>query len=96
MATASLMAAGPRSRWRTVAILVGGVVLGALLTALATWLLPESPAREVFLLGVSASLGPLTVDLRVLEFTVGPVAVHVNVFTVLGILLVSLFARRLL
>ncbi|MBI4513368.1 MAG: DUF4321 domain-containing protein [Gemmatimonadetes bacterium] len=85
-----------RSPWRRVAILASGFVLGALLTQLATLFLPESAAREFFTTTVSASLGPVSLDLWVLALTVGPLAIRVNVFTVVGILLVALFARRLL
>ncbi len=78
------------------AVIVVGFLLGALLTGLATLFLPESAAREFFTTSVSASLGPLSVDLWAVALTVGPLVVNVNVFTVVGILLVSLFARRLL
>lgn len=84
------------SRWRTVAIVVSGFVLGALLTGLAAWFLPESAARAFFTTAVSASFGPLSLNLSVVAVTLGPLVLNVNVFTVLGILLVSLFARRLL
>ena len=77
-------------------IVAAGFLLGAILTQLTAWLLPESPAREVFTTSVSASLGPLSLDLHVLALTAGPLVVNVNFFTAVGILLVTLFARRLL
>lgn len=96
MATPTLTGPNRRSPWRNVAVIASGFLLGALLTQVASWLLPESAAREVFTTSVSASLGPLSLDLYVLAFTIGPLVLNVNVFTVVGILLVSLFARRLL
>lgn len=96
MATPTLTGPHRRSPWRGVAVIAGGFLLGALLTQIAAWLLPESAAREVFTTAVSASLGPLSLDVHVLAFTIGPLVLNVNVFTVVGILLVSLFARRLL
>lgn len=96
VSSSTLTAPGRRSRWRTLIIVAAGFLLGALLTQLATWLLPESAAREVFTTAVSASLGPLSIDLWVVALTVGPLVLNMNFFTVLGILLVSLFARRLL
>lgn len=90
--------AGPdrRSAWRRAAILASGFIVGALLTQLATLFLPESAAREFFTTTVSASLGPVSLDLWAVALTLGPLAIRVNVFTVVGILLVALFARRLL
>lgn len=96
MATSMLTGPHRRSPLWVVAVVAGGVVLGALLTEIAAWLLPESAAREVFTTAVSASLGPLSLDFDVLAFTIGPLVLNVNVFTVVGILLVGLFARRLL
>lgn len=81
---------------RQTAVVVGGLLLGALLTKLFRWTLPESAAREFFVTTVAASVGPLSVDLMVVAFTVGPVILRVNILSVVGILLVAWFARSLL
>jgi hypothetical protein len=57
--------------------------------------LPPSAVKEFFTTGVTPSLGPLTVDLVVLKFAVGPVAVDVSLLSLLGVLLAYLIARSL-
>lgn len=89
----------PRERGsvrRTSAIVVGGLLLGGLLSELVAHTLPASAAREFFVTTVSASLGPLTVDLLVIAFTVGPIILRVNILSVVGILVTAWFARSLL
>ncbi len=85
-----------RSPWRVVTILVLGFLLGAILTKLSLWFLPEGPFREFFTTTVSASVGPLSMDLIVLAITLGPVALNVNLFSVAGVLLVAYVSRMLL
>lgn len=81
---------------RIVIIVAAGFVLGTLLTELMGLALPPSAARQFFITTVSASLGPLTVDLSVVALTVGPLILRVNILSVVGILLVAWFARSLL
>jgi hypothetical protein len=85
-----------RSPWRVVTILVLGFLLGAILTKLSLWFLPEGPFREFFTTTVSASVGPLSMDLIVLAITLGPIALNVNLFSVAGVLLVAYISRMLL
>ncbi len=85
-----------RSPWRVVTILVLGFLLGAILTKLSLWFLPEGPFREFFTTTVSASVGPLSMDLLVIAFTVGPVVLNVNLFSVAGVLLVAYLSRMML
>lgn len=75
--------------------MAGGLVLGALLTELAAFALPPSAARQFFVTTVSATLGPLSMDLLVAALTVGPLVIRVNVLSVVGIVLVAWFARSL-
>lgn len=79
-------------------VLVGavGLVVGALLTEVVALALPASAAREFFVTTVSASLGPLALDLQVIALTLGPLVVRVNVLSAVGIVLVAWFARSLL
>lgn len=81
---------------RVAGVVVGGLVVGGLLTEILGWLLPPSAAREFFVTTVAASLGPLSVDLLVVAFTLGPFILRVNLLSVVGILLVAWFARSLL
>ncbi len=85
-----------RSPWRVVMIVVLGFLLGAMLTKLSLWFLPEGPFREFFTTTISASLGPLSVDLMVIAFTLGPITLDVNLFSVAGVLVVAYLARMML
>ena len=85
-----------RSPWRVVTILVLGFLLGAILTKLSVWFLPEGPFREFFTTTISASIGPLSMDLLILAFTLGPIVLKVNLFSVAGVLLVAYVARMML
>jgi hypothetical protein len=79
-----------------VTILALGFLLGALLTKFSIWFLPQGPFREFFTTTVSASLGPLSVDLLVIAFTLGPLVLNVNLFSVAGVLVVAYVARMML
>lgn len=80
---------------RVFLVVAGGLVLGALLTELAT-LMPAGAPREVFITTVAASVGPLTVDLLVVALTLGPLVLRVNILSVVGILLLAWFSKSLL
>jgi len=77
-------------------VLASGLVLGALLTELMALTLPPSAARQFFITTVAASLGPLSVDLKVIALTIGPLILRANFLSIVGILLVAWFARSLL
>lgn len=85
-----------RSPWRVVTILVLGFLLGAILTKLSLWFLPEGPFREFFTTTISASVGPLSVDLLVVAFTLGPIVLNVNLFAVAGVVVVAYVSRMVL
>jgi hypothetical protein len=67
-----------------------------LLTKLSVWFLPEGPFREFFTTTISASIGPLSMDLLILAFTLGPIVLKLNLFSVAGVLLVAYVARMML
>lgn len=79
----------PRMVW---AVIIG-LFLGALFTKLATRYLPDSAGREFLTTSVSASLGPLGIDLVAVAFVVGPLVLNLNVLSVIGILMVALIMR---
>lgn len=85
-----------RSPWRVVTIVTAGFVLGAILTKLTVLFVPQSPFREFFTTTVSASVGPLSIDLVVVAFTLGPIVLNVNLFSIAGVLLVAYVARMML
>jgi hypothetical protein len=79
----------PRMFW---AVIVG-VFLGALFTKMAVVFMPDSAAREFLTTSVSASLGPLCLDLIAIAFVIGPLTLNLNVLSLVGILLVALVMR---
>jgi len=70
-----------------------GLFLGALLTRIAVLFMPDSAAREFLTTAVSASLGPLSIDLIAVAFVIGPLTLSLNALSLVGILLVGLLMR---
>lgn len=91
-----LVNTGARARTRAIWVVALGLCLGGLLTLLAENFLPPSAAREFMTASVSGALGPFSVDLVVLSFTIGPAAITLNVLSLLGIAVVGFFSRSLL
>ncbi len=73
--------------------LVLGLFLGGLLTKLCELFLPESAARDFLVTAVDASIGPLSVDLVAVAFTLGPISVTLNVLALVGISIVAMIVR---
>ncbi len=82
-----------RGMSRLVWTLVLGLFLGGLLTRLSELFLPESAARDFLTTSVAASIGPFSLDLVALAFTIGPLVLTLNVLTLVGIGLVAMVAR---
>ena len=78
---------------RVVWVLVLGLFLGGLFTKLCEMFLPESAARTFLTTSVSASVGPVSVDVVAVGLTLGPVVLYLNVLTLVGVFLVGLVAR---
>lgn len=76
-------------------VLAVGFVAGGLLTQVARRFLPPSAVKQFFTTGVTPSLGPLTVDLVILKFALGPFAIDVSLLGLVGVLLAYLIARSL-
>ena len=89
-----LVDSGRRSAVRFVWALILGLFLGGLLTKLVELTLPEGTAsREFLLTSVTASVGPLSVDLVALAFDLGPISLALNFLTLVGIAIVALIVR---
>jgi len=82
-----------RSSTRLGWTLVLGFFLGGLFTELAERFLPDGAPRTFLMTSVSASLGPVSMDLVAVALTMGPVTVYLNVLTVLGVAIVAFVAR---
>jgi hypothetical protein len=70
-----------------------GIFLGALFTKLAVVFMPDSAAREFLTTSISASLGPLSLDLIAVAFVIGPLTINLNALSLVGILMVALVMR---
>jgi hypothetical protein len=70
-----------------------GMFLGALLTKIAVIFMPDSAARDFLTTSVSASLGPLSIDLIAVAFVIGPLTISLNALSLVGVLLVGLVMR---
>jgi hypothetical protein len=79
----------PRMVW---AVLVG-LFLGALFTRMAVLFMPDSAAREFLTTSVTASIGPLSLDLIAVAIVLGPLTLSLNALSIVGILLVALVMR---
>ena len=91
------MARGP-SKHRPVfhvLVLAAGFVVGGLFTEIARRFMPAGAVKEFLTTGVTGSFGPLHIDLVILKFAVGPVALDVSLLSLLGVLIAYLIARSL-
>lgn len=89
-------AAGSRRRPRYHAIVLAtGFVAGGLLTQVARRFLPPGAVKEFLTTGVTPALGPLPIDLVILKFAIGPIALDVSLLSLVGVLLAYLIARSL-
>lgn len=89
------MASGPRRPRFYLGVLAAGFVTGGLLATLLERFLPESAARSFFTAAVTPTAGPVSVDLLVVSFTLGPVGLHVTVLSLVGVALAYYGARSL-
>lgn len=74
------------------AVLVG-LFLGALFTKVAVLFMPDSAARDFLTTSVSASLGPLSIDLIAIALVIGPLTLSLNALSLVGVLLAALVMR---
>jgi hypothetical protein len=92
------MASRGQSRHRPrfhAAVLAAGFIAGGLLTQVARRFLPPGGAKEFLTTGVTPSVGPLPIDLIILRFALGPVALDVSLLSLVGVLIAYLIARSL-
>jgi hypothetical protein len=89
------MAIGPRRPLFYLTVLTIGFVLGGFLSALLRRFLPPGPAKEFFTWTVTPSVGPVHVDLLIMNITLGPVGLEVSLLGLVGVVLAYLVARSL-
>jgi hypothetical protein len=76
-------------------VLASGFIAGGVITQLARKFLPPCAAKEFFTTVVTPSVGPFPVDLVILKFALGPVALDVSLLSLVGVLIAYLIARSL-
>ena len=89
------MASGPRRPVFYLGVLAIGFVAGGFLTFLLGHFLPPSAARDFFTAAVTPSVGPFSLDLIVVSFTLGPIGLHVSVLSLVGVAIAYFIARSL-
>jgi hypothetical protein len=76
-------------------VLAIGFIVGGVLTQVARKFLPAGAVKEFLTTGMTPSFGPLTIDLLILKFALGPVALDVSLLSLVGVLVAYLIARSL-
>jgi hypothetical protein len=76
-------------------VLAGGYIAGGAVQAILRLVLPSGWAKDFLTAGVSSSIGPLPINLVLLNFSLGPVLVEVSLLAVLGVIIAYLIARSL-
>jgi hypothetical protein len=89
------MAGGPKRPRFYLGVLIAGCIVGGFLSALMQRFLPESAARSFFTYSVTPSIGPVSVDLLVVSFTLGPLGLSVSVMSLIGVAVAYYAARSL-
>ena len=72
-----------------------GFIAGGTLQSVARQFLPPGPAKVLLTTGVTPYIPELRVNLILLSFSFGPVAIDVSLLSLLGILVAYLIARSL-
>jgi Domain of unknown function (DUF4321) len=76
-------------------VLAIGFIVGGLMTQVARHFLPAGAVKEFLTSGVTPQLGALSIDLIIIKFAIGPVALDVSLLSFLGVLVAYLIARSL-
>jgi hypothetical protein len=76
-------------------VLAIGFVVGGAMTQIARRFLPAGAVKEFLTTGVTPELGPLHIDLVILKFAIGPIALDVSLLSLVGVLIAYLIARSL-
>ncbi len=89
------MPTGPKRPRFYLGVLTAGFLIGGFLSALLVRFLPESAAKSFFTFSVTPSLGPVTVNLLVVSFTLGPVGIDVSLLSLVGVAVAYYAARSI-
>ena len=89
------MPSGPHRPRFYFGVLIAGFIVGGFLSAFFRRWLPESAARDFFTSAATPVFGPISMDLLVVNFTLGPIGLQVSLLSLVGVLLAYLVARSL-
>jgi hypothetical protein len=89
------MPSGPRRPRFYFGVLIVGFIVGGAMTSLLRQTLPDSAARTFLTSTWTPTFGPVSMDLLVVDFTLGPIGLHVSVLSLVGVLVAYLIARSL-
>jgi hypothetical protein len=89
------MANVPRRPLFYFGVLTAGFILGGFLHEFLKRLLPAGAPKEVLTFAMTPEFGPLTLNLLVLQVTIGPVAITVSIMALIGVVLAYLLAKSL-
>ncbi|MFI5209138.1 MAG: DUF4321 domain-containing protein [Gemmatimonadales bacterium] len=89
------MASGPRRPGFYLGVLISGFIVGGFLTGLLGRFLPASAAKDFFTAAATPTIGPFSLDLLVVSFTLGPIGLHVSVLSLVGVAIAYFIARSL-
>ena len=78
-----------------VLVLSIGFIVGGFMTAFARRFLPPGAVKEFLTTGVTPSIGALPIDLIIIRFALGPIAIDVSLLSLVGVLIAYLIARSL-
>lgn len=74
-------------------VLTVGLLVGSLLGEILARFLPAGVARDFFSTSVAGRFGPVAIDLVAVGLTLGPLTLHVNVMSLVGIALAAYLYR---
>jgi hypothetical protein len=89
------MRSGPHRPRFYFGVHVAGFIVGGFLSTFFRRWLPESAARDFLTTPATPIFGPISADLLVINFTLGPIGLHVSLLSLVGVLLAYLIARSL-
>ena len=76
-------------------VLAIGFVFGGFLTQFCRMFLPSGAVKEFLTTGVTPSMGPLSINLVIVNIGIGPIALDVSLLSIVGVLAAYLIARSL-
>ena len=89
------MASGPHRPGFYLGVLIAGFIVGGSSRRCCGRSCPTAPPGRSSPAPGRASFGPVSADLLVINFTLGPIGLHVSLLSLIGVVLAYLIARSL-